>query len=274
MGGFSIEHLWQGQTLQGSLHAALKSGSAGKGEASPDFSAALSAEQGMKWGEWIEVDGTSYRRVVPPGGARRGVSFYADREGNLYSKVIVPGAELTRQEAPEWFSAKGIGAPPAQGTPTPTPSVFPQYPQEMQVGEWVDIEDGRYRQVFPPGPRREGIAYFADEGNFFRRAVYPGAQLSAVEPPDWFDPAKVGTPPASGEVQPSPSLDGPASDDVPEAPPGPESGDETTGEAVTELAATLAALSQSLGSMAGSIHTNRSDIAGIVQALFGDRDEA
>ena len=77
----------------------------------------MTGQQRVSFGDWIREDGTWYRSVTPPY-QTRGVSYYADAEGNLYAKSVVPGATMRSVETPDWFSGMMPGNPPVSSTST------------------------------------------------------------------------------------------------------------------------------------------------------------
>lgn len=58
-----------------------------------------------QWGEWTEIDGVSYREVVPPEPLQGGTSrYYMNEEGDWFRLRGTEGATLEPIEAPKWFA--------------------------------------------------------------------------------------------------------------------------------------------------------------------------
>ena len=141
----------------------------------------MAGQQRVSFGDWIREDGTWYRSVTPPH-QTRGVSYYADAEGNLYAKSVVPGAQMHSVETPDWFSGMMPGNPPVSAAlPTNQQSAY-------SYGETVTIGEKEYTAVVPPGGANRGSQYLVDsDGNWYRLSSARDAEPRPIEAPSWWD---------------------------------------------------------------------------------------
>ncbi len=142
----------------------------------------MTGQQRVSFGDWIQEDGTWYRSVTPPY-QTRGVSYYADAEGNLYAKSVVPGATMRSVETPDWFSGMRPGNPPVSVL-----GVASQGQSSYSYGGTTTIDGKEYTAVTPPGPAISGSQYLIDsKGNWYRLSSMRDAEPKAIEAPSWWD---------------------------------------------------------------------------------------
>ncbi len=141
----------------------------------------LTGQQRVSFGDWIQEDGTWYRSVTPPH-QTRGVSYYADAEGNLYAKSVVPDAEMRSVETPDWFSGMRPGNPPVSSVLSTNQQAAYSY------GDTVTIGEKEYTAVVPPGGANRGSQYLIDsDGNWYRLSSAQNAEPKAIDAPSWWD---------------------------------------------------------------------------------------
>lgn len=141
----------------------------------------LTGQQRVSFGDWVQEDGTWYRSVTPPH-QTRGVSYYADAEGNLYAKSVVPGAEMRSVETPDWFSGMMPGNPPV------TVALLTNQQTAYSYGDTVTIGEKEYTTVVPPGGANRGSQYLVDsDGNWYSLSSARDAEPRAVDAPSWWD---------------------------------------------------------------------------------------
>jgi len=166
-----------------------KSPSGGTGAAEQSAGAAsfgamlsgLTGQQRVSFGDWTQEDGTWYRSVTPPY-QTRGVSYFADAEGKLYAKSVVPGAQMRSVETPDWFSGMRPGNPPVSAALSTNQQAAYRY------GDTVTIDEKEYTAVVPPGGANRGSQYLIDkDGNWYRLSSSRDAEPKAVEAPSWWD---------------------------------------------------------------------------------------
>lgn len=149
------------------------------------FGAVLSSmsvvSQRVSFGDWIQENGTWYRSVTPPH-QTRGVSYYADAEGRLYAKSVVPGATMRSVETPDWFSGMMPGNPPVSVALSTNQQAAYSY------GDTVTIGEKEYTAVVPPGGANRGSQYLVDgDGKWYRLSSARDAEPRAIEAPSWWD---------------------------------------------------------------------------------------
>ncbi len=141
----------------------------------------MTGQQRVSFGDWIREDGTWYRSVTPPY-QTRGVSYYADAEGNLYAKSVVPGATMRSVETPDWFSGMRPGNPPVSVALSTNQQAAYSY------GDTVTIGEKEYTAVVPPGGANRGSQYLIDkDGNWSRLSSARDAEPKVVDAPSWWD---------------------------------------------------------------------------------------
>ena len=142
----------------------------------------MTVQQRVSFGDWIQEDGTWYRSVTPPH-QTRGVSYYADAEGNLYAKSVVPGATMRSVETPDWFSGMMPGNPPVSVS-----GVSSQGQSSYSYGGTVTIDGKKYTSVTPPGPAISGSQYLIDsDGNWYRLSSSRDTAPKPADAPSWWD---------------------------------------------------------------------------------------
>lgn len=145
----------------------------------------MTGQQRVSFGDWIREDGTWYRSVTPPH-QTRGVSYYADAEGNLYAKSVVPGAEMRSVETPDWFSGMRPGNPPVSVL-----GVSSQGQSSYSYGGTVTIDGKEYTTVAvnaAPGQAGGGSGFLIDnDGKWYRLSASQGNKPVSIDTPSWWD---------------------------------------------------------------------------------------
>ena len=145
------------------------------------LSSVTAGTQRVSFGDWTMENGTWYRSVTPPH-QTRGVSYYADAEGNLYAKSVVPGAQMRHVGTPDWFSGMRPGNPPSSAVGSTNQQAAYTY------GDTTTIGGKEYTAVVPPSGATRGSQYLVDsDGNWYRLSSAQGATPESVDAPSWWD---------------------------------------------------------------------------------------